>query len=99
MDKKLEQQLRKACFYTLAGQLERITGSVFFTTSDICTLIKCSRPTAKKFMENLIDQQKATGGRDKRGALCVMLHYGAWTTKEVDSSHFAYKMLAEELTL
>jgi len=98
MDKKLEQQLRKACFYTLAGQWERITGRSHLTLSEVKSILKVSRPTAKKFMESLIDAGKAKGHRGKRGELLITVYYYAYTVKEVDSSESVYDSLAWELS-
>lgn len=97
MDKKLEQQLRKACFYTLAGQLESITGRTYLTVSEVASILKVSRPTAKKFMEKLIDSGKAKGHiYNKR--LTIVVYYSQYTTKEADSSGNTYKSLVWELS-
>jgi len=98
MDKNLEKQLRKTSFVVMAKHHLAIRGAVDLSVSDICYILKVTRPTAKAYMISLIDAGKATGMCDKRGRLYILVHFNQWTTKEMDSAKMAYDNLIWELS-
>jgi len=97
MDKKLEKQLRKSSFPVMVGHLKIIKNNAFIGVSQVANILQVSRPTAKRFMEELIDGKKATGCTEKNGKLCIIMYYEGYTTKEIDSAERAYDNLVWEL--
>lgn len=97
MDKKLERQLRKASFVIMAGQLEAITGRTYLSVSEVASILRVSRPTAKKYMENLIDLKKAVGHKGNKGQLYIVVYFSQYTTKEMDLAKKMYTELIEAL--
>lgn len=96
MDAKTEKVLRKAAFLVMARHMITITGRVGLSLSEVETILGVSRPTARKFCEGLIADNKMDFFSDIKGKIFVSVMFNNFTEKDCERARRAYEDLKWE---